>query len=149
LIVEDNRIATAGGFADSAKALPNRLNAGWSKHRGPGRFIKHLVTFVGDLHVLGRSHFAVCVRRRAVTSDAWERDAVKIVERAGHVQRRRSGSAVLHDRILYVIVFGVWNLGFLLASRSPFLTIGNCFMSRRFSEVSLRTDEPTVTFDWP
>jgi hypothetical protein len=78
-------ITEAVGLANAAEAGPNSLNIKRAKKGSAGRFIKDLVGPVHHLDILRRTHFAVGVRRSAVTTDPRERDAGKVSIGAGIV----------------------------------------------------------------
>ena len=136
LIVKDHRVAIAGGLANSAEAGPE-LNDLRSKHGSAGGLIKDLVTFVDDLHVLGRADFAVCIGRRAVASDAWERNAIEI-EDGGRDRRRkfRKQRRFLHHRVWTIHMLGD-DERVLTASCSWTLCTGQGSTSRNAGETSL------------
>lgn len=84
LVVNDNRVATAIGFADPAKAGPNGANCSRPKDRRPGGLIKDLIAIVHHLHVLGQTYGAVGIGRRTVAGDTWKWDPIKIKDGGGH-----------------------------------------------------------------
>ena len=88
MIVEDNWIAISPTLAGAAESIPNGRDAIRAQDRVAGGFVKYLVTFIDDLDVLSFSHGAVGVGRRAIATDAWERNAVEVEEGGGYIRRR-------------------------------------------------------------
>src|SRR5439155_5630174 len=105
--VEQSGIATAAGLADTTKASPDRRDAVWSQDRIPGGFVKNLIPFVYDLHVLGFSNRSVGIGRRAVASHAGKRDAIEVEKRAWHIGRHHIADGdgrLLDDGVSAVLV---------------------------------------------
>src|SRR6185295_19704443 len=116
LIVEHYRVAVASGFAWTTKAGPDCLNTNRAEHRGAGDFVKDLVAFVDDLNILGRTDFAIGIRRRAVAGNAREADAVKVENGTRHVDLQHPvqiAETGLNYRICTVFVLD-GNLGILV-----------------------------------
>src|SRR5688572_28365087 len=84
LIVKHHRISGSCRLARSTEARPNTLNTHRPEYRSARSFVEDLKSFVNHLHVLRRSHLAVGIRRRAVAANTWERDTVKVENRAWH-----------------------------------------------------------------
>src|SRR6185312_6405138 len=78
LIVQHYRIATAVVLTDTTETAPQRRDACRTQLRCDGGFVEDLIAFVDYLHILRRAHFAIRIGRRAVTSDARKRNAVKV-----------------------------------------------------------------------
>ena len=62
MIVEHNWITASASFADATKTGPNRRNAARSQHRISRGFVKDLIAFVYNLHILCQAHGTVGVR---------------------------------------------------------------------------------------
>ena len=70
----------------------------WAENGSAGRLVKDLVAFVHHLDVLCLPHFAVGVRRSAVTNDTREWDAGKIEDRRWEcLARVDRASFLLHN----------------------------------------------------
>jgi hypothetical protein len=87
MIIEHNWIAMPARFADTAKAGPDGRDTLGSEDRTPSGFVEDLVALIYNLHVLGLSHGSIGIGRRAVATNAGERNAVKVEERRGQVGR--------------------------------------------------------------
>ena len=119
LVIEHDRITLAGGLANAAKASSRRTTILAGPRIGSaGRLIKDLVAFVHDLDVLGRTHFAVGIRRSTVTNDTRVRDAGKIED------GRRNASA----RVGRVMSFAQPWSGCFLVEPVPDSPVGRRFV---------------------
>src|SRR4030095_6663278 len=80
MIIEHDRITASVVLADTSKTGPNGRNTIRSQNGIAGGFIKDLITFVDDLHILRQTDGAVGVRRCAATAHAGKRNAVECTD---------------------------------------------------------------------
>src|SRR5689334_10789754 len=78
MIIQHNRITEATSLASATESLPDRCNRNRPQDGGARSFVKDLKPLIHHLHILRLSDRSIGIRRSAITTHSWERDAVKV-----------------------------------------------------------------------